>query len=121
MTSLKRTVDVLGDRWTLLLLDEVLQGTHRFVRLRTNLGIASNLLTVRLQRLVDEGLVARVEYQTRPLRWEYIPTEKGNAVLPILASMKGWDEAWGPRAARQDRDQVAAGRRRERGARRVDR
>ena len=68
---------MVGDRWTLLVIRDVGVGRHRFDELLESLGIASNVLTDRLHRLVDDGVLQRVRYNERPERFEYHLTEKG--------------------------------------------
>ena len=68
--SITAALDVIGDRWSLLVLRGVFRGIHRFSDLRDDLGIASNLLTTRLKRLVDHGVLEKVQYCERPVRYE---------------------------------------------------
>jgi DNA-binding HxlR family transcriptional regulator len=89
-----RSIDVLGDHWNLLLLRQACLGTRRFDDFQRALGIGRNILTVRLARLVDEGLLTRVEYQPSPPRSEYRLTQKGREVYPILAAMAAWGDRW---------------------------
>jgi DNA-binding HxlR family transcriptional regulator len=89
-----RSIDVLGDHWNLLLIREACLGTRRFDDFQRTLGIGRNILTVRLARLVDEGLLDRVEYQQSPPRSEYRLTEKGREVYPVLAAMAAWGDRW---------------------------
>lgn len=69
-------------------------GTRRFDDFQRNLGIGRNILTLRLNRLVDEGLLQRVVYQRRPVRHEYRLTDKGRDVYPILAAMAAFGDKW---------------------------
>jgi DNA-binding HxlR family transcriptional regulator len=92
--TIARSVDVLGDHWNLLLIREACLGTRRFDDFQRALGIGRNILTVRLTRLVDEGVVDRVEYQDNPPRYEYRLTQKGREVYPILAAMAAWGDRW---------------------------
>ncbi|MEZ5168882.1 MAG: helix-turn-helix domain-containing protein [Acidimicrobiales bacterium] len=87
--SIQRTLDLIGDRWTLLILRDIFRGVRRFSRIQDDLGIARNLLTDRLQLLVHAEVVERVPYQDRPLRHEYRLTEKGRALSPLVASCAG--------------------------------
>lgn len=91
-----RTVDLLGDWWTPLVLREAFFGRSRFDDVQRALGIGRNVLTERLRRLVDEGLLARSRYQDRPERFEYHLTGKGQDLLPVLAAMIAWGERWLP-------------------------
>src|SRR5271157_4700515 len=75
--SVARSLEVVGERWSLLILRSVLLGVNRFDDLLGDLGITRSVLTARLGRLVDEGVLERVPYQDRPPRFEYRATEKG--------------------------------------------
>ncbi len=92
--SIAATLDVIGDRWSLLILRNVFRGTHRFSEFVDELGIARNLLTDRLNRLVDTGVLAKVPYQERPLRHEYRLTEKGADLSPALIALMQWGDRW---------------------------
>jgi len=91
--SIARALELVGDRWTLLVIRDVVLGNRRFDQLLTSLGVASNVLTDRLTRLVAEGILERVRYSERPERFEYRLTEKGRELgVPLLALMQ-----WGDR------------------------
>ncbi len=92
--SIQRTLDVIGDRWTLLILRDVFRGVRRFTQIQTDLGIAKNLLADRLGALVDSGVVDKVPYQDRPLRHEYRLTDKGRALSPALLALMRWGDQW---------------------------
>jgi DNA-binding HxlR family transcriptional regulator len=92
--SIASTLDIVGDRWTLLILRDLFRGVRRFSELQTDLGIARNLLTDRLHRLHDHGLVEKVPYQQRPLRCEYRLTRKGADLSPALISLMAWGDRW---------------------------
>jgi len=87
-----RTLDLIGERWTILLLrDLLLQGPRRFQDFQTSLpGIAPNTLSARLKSLEDHGLVRRQLYNDRPPRLEYVLTDKGKSLGPILKVMRDW-------------------------------
>lgn len=89
-----RTVDLIGDWWTPLVVREAFYGVRRFDDMQQALGIGRNVLTERLRRLVKEGLLARSKYQDHPERFEYHLTEKGQELLPVLATMIQWGEKW---------------------------
>ena len=89
-----RSVDVLSDHWNLLIIRQACLGTRRFDDFQAALGTGRNILSQRLSRLVDEGLLTRVEYQPNPPRHEYRLTQKGREVYPILAAMAAWDDRW---------------------------
>lgn len=92
--SIASTLAVVGDRWTLLILRDVFRGLHRFSELQADLGIARNLLTDRLARLVDAGVLEKVPYQHRPLRHEYRLTTKGADLSPALVALMAWGDRW---------------------------
>ncbi|MET8248670.1 helix-turn-helix domain-containing protein [Streptomyces sp. NPDC005202] len=92
--SIARTVDLLGDWWTPLVLREASYGSKRFGEFEANLKIGRNILTQRLNRLVEEGLLERVLYQERPERYEYLLTDSGRDFFPVLAAMAHWGDTW---------------------------
>ena len=85
--SIARALETIGERWTLLILRDAFLGTRRFDDFQRSLGIARNVLTTRLKRLADEGLVERRRYQERPERYEYRLTEKGIDLWPVLFTL----------------------------------
>lgn len=91
--SIARTLDVVGDWWTLLIVRDVSLGLHRFEQIQENLGIARNVLTDRLGHLVDEGILRRERYQERPDRFEYRLTPKGDDLFGILMALWAWGDA----------------------------
>src|SRR5262245_6166893 len=88
--TIARSAAVLGDHWHLRLLGQACMGTRRFDDFQAALGIGRNILTGRLNGLVDDGLLRRVTYQDSPPRAEYRLTRKGREVYPILAAMAAW-------------------------------
>lgn len=90
--SIARTLEVIGERWTLLVLRDVLRGVRRFEELVQSLGVARNVLSDRLDRLVDHGLLERQPYQDRPPRFEYQPTAKGSELLVVLMGLMHWGD-----------------------------
>jgi DNA-binding HxlR family transcriptional regulator len=87
-----RTLDLIGERWTLLLLrDLLLHGARRFQDFQTSLtGVAPNTLSARLKALEDNGLVQRVLYNERPPRLEYVLTEKGKSLGQVVKALRDW-------------------------------
>jgi DNA-binding HxlR family transcriptional regulator len=85
--SIARTLELVGERWTMLVIREVFLGRRRFDELAERLGIARNVLTDRLRRLVDEGVLEKVPYQERPQRFEYRLTEKGVDLWPVMVAL----------------------------------
>lgn len=92
--SIAATLEVIGDRWTLLILRDVFRGVRRFAQLQVDLGIAKNILSDRLQRLVDHGVLEQVPYQERPVRHEYRLTTKGTDLSPALIAIMHWGDRW---------------------------
>jgi DNA-binding HxlR family transcriptional regulator len=92
--SVARALEVLGDRWTLLVLRDAFSRIRRFEDFQRNLGVARNVLTDRLNRLVDEGILKRVPYQERPVRFEYRLTEKGRALWPVMMTLMQWGDRY---------------------------
>src|SRR3712207_9474368 len=90
--SVARTVDLLGDWWTPLVLREAFLGVRRFDDMPRELGIGRNVLTQRLKRLVEEGLLERVRYQEKPDRYGYHLTEKGRDFSPVLGALSCWGD-----------------------------
>src|SRR5579859_4767621 len=84
--SIAAALEVVGERWSLLIVRDVLLGVRRFDELREHLGIARNVLQSRLERLVEEGVLERVPYQQRPRRCEYRLTEKGLDLWPTIVA-----------------------------------
>lgn len=85
---------LLGDEWTLLILRYSFQGVRRFSELRSRLGIADGVLTNRLDRLTEEGLLERVRYSERPERFEYRLTAAGADTWALLLSIWAWERRW---------------------------
>ena len=88
-----RALDVVGEWWTLLIVRDAVLGARRFEDFRAS-GIADNILSARLKRLVDEGVLERRRYDERRERFEYLLTEKGRALLPVLAALRRWGQEW---------------------------
>jgi DNA-binding HxlR family transcriptional regulator len=91
---LTRSLHLLGDRWTLLILREAFAGTRRFEGFRERLGIARNILSGRLRVLVEGGIFERTLYQVHPNRYEYRLTERGVDLYELLVSLRRWGERW---------------------------
>jgi DNA-binding HxlR family transcriptional regulator len=90
--SIARSLEVVGERWSLLVLRSVLLGVRRFDELQEALGITRSVLTARLRHLVDEGVLERRPYQDRPTRYEYHATEKGLELWPVLTHLLRWGD-----------------------------
>jgi DNA-binding HxlR family transcriptional regulator len=92
--SIARTVDILGDWWTPMVLRSAFLGARRFEQFQDGLGIPRNVLTERLGRLVDEGIMEKRRYHDRPVRHEYRLTEKGVGLYPVIVTIMEWGNRW---------------------------
>jgi DNA-binding HxlR family transcriptional regulator len=92
--SVARALEVVGERWTLLIVRDVYLGLRRFDELQQNLGIARNVLADRLSRLVEEGVLERVPYSERPERFEYRLTRKGRDLNIALSGLRQWGDKY---------------------------
>ena len=92
--TIAQSLEIVGERWTLLVLRETFLGTRRFEDFRERLGIARNILTDRLDRLVGEGILERRPYQERPQRFEYRLTAKGLDLYEVILALKKWGDRW---------------------------
>lgn len=92
--SVARVVDLLGDWWTPLVLRECFYGVKRFADFEARLGIGKNILTQRLNRLVKDGLLKKVPYQQRPVRYEYRLTEMGRDFFGVIGALLRWGDDW---------------------------
>jgi DNA-binding HxlR family transcriptional regulator len=94
--SIAGALAIVGERWSLLIIRDVFLGLRRFDEIQGNLGIARNVLQVRLTRLVDEGVLERRLYQERPPRHEYRLTEKGLDLWPTVVALMSWGDRHEP-------------------------
>ncbi len=91
------TLDLLGDKWSLVIIRDMMTGRRRFGEFeRSPEGITTNILADRLKRLERVGIVERRPYQNNPTRYEYILTEMGNGLLPILQEISRWGNRFIP-------------------------
>jgi DNA-binding HxlR family transcriptional regulator len=91
---LERALEVLGDRWTCHVIASSFLGRTKFKDFETSLRIAPNILSDRLARLVDLGVLAKQAYQVRPERWEYRLTDLGRDLFPLVAEINRWGDKW---------------------------
>jgi DNA-binding HxlR family transcriptional regulator len=90
--SIAGALEVVGERWSLLIVRNVFLGLRRFDQIQENLGIARNVLQTRLERLVDQGVLERKPYSERPPRYEYLLTEKGLDLWPTVVALMQWGD-----------------------------
>lgn len=87
---LSTALGYVGEWWTMLILHDCFDGYSRFDQFQANIGLSSSMLTARLHTLVDQGLLEKRAYQSRPVRYEYVLTEKGRSLRPVLVAMAAW-------------------------------
>jgi DNA-binding HxlR family transcriptional regulator len=92
--SIARTLDVVGEWWTLLIVRDALRGATRFDEFRDSLGVARGVLSARLRKLVEQGILDRRQYSEHPPRYEYTLTGKGRALAPIITALTTWGDTW---------------------------
>jgi DNA-binding HxlR family transcriptional regulator len=97
--SIAAALEVVGERWSLLIVRDVMLGLRRFDEIQANLGVARNVLQTRLTRLVEQGVLERRLYQERPPRHEYRLTEKGLDLWPTVVALMQWGDAHAAPAA----------------------
>lgn len=90
--SVARTVSVIGDRWTLLILRDCFLRVRRFEAFQSRLGVTRHLLAHRLKKLVAAGVLQKIAYQQRPARYEYVLTPKGLDLHPIVMGIVHWGD-----------------------------
>ena len=93
--SIASALDVVGEPWTLLIVRDAFYGVRRFDDFQENLGIARNVLTARLKKLVEAGVFRKTAYRQRPLRHEYRLTDKGAALFTVIVGLKQWGDRFG--------------------------
>jgi DNA-binding HxlR family transcriptional regulator len=91
--SVARALEILGERWTMLVLRDAFQGVTRFEQWGRRLGIAPNILAKRLATLVEAGVLERRRYQERPERFAYVLTPAGKELLPAVVDLMRWGDA----------------------------
>jgi DNA-binding HxlR family transcriptional regulator len=90
--SVAQCLEVIGEWWTMLIVRDAFLGIQRFDEFQARLGIARNVLTQRLGKLVDAGVLERRAYQEKPVRHAYVLTEKGRDLWPVLNAMRQWGD-----------------------------
>jgi DNA-binding HxlR family transcriptional regulator len=94
--SVARALEAIGDRWTMLVIRDAFHGVRRFEEFQARLGVARNVLSDRLTRLVDDGILEKRPYQERPPRFEYRLTPKGVDLFPVMVSLMKWGDRHAP-------------------------
>ena len=92
LCSIARSLELIGERWTILIIRDAFLGVRRFDDFQRSLGIARNVLQQRLTRLTDSGILEKVRYQERPERFEYRLTEKGMDLWPMIVALISWGD-----------------------------
>jgi DNA-binding HxlR family transcriptional regulator len=93
--SIARSLEVIGERWSLLIIrDAVFGGATRYKDFQLRLGIATNILKVRLDGFVEAGVMRREKYSEQPELYEYLLTDKGRALAPALVALTQWGDRW---------------------------
>lgn len=92
--SIAHVLDVLGEGWSMLIIREAFFGIRRFEEFQSHLGIARNILTTRLKRLCDNGILDRVPIREGAKRHEYLLTTKGKELMPLLITLTQWGDKW---------------------------
>jgi DNA-binding HxlR family transcriptional regulator len=92
--SVARALEIVGERWSLLIVRDVMLGYRRFDEIQERLGVARNVLAARLERLTEEGVLEKERYQERPARYEYHLTEKGRDLWPVLVGLLSWGDRY---------------------------
>jgi DNA-binding HxlR family transcriptional regulator len=100
--SIASALTVIGEKWSLLVVRELALGVHRFDEIQANTGAPRDILTTRLRRLEEAGVLERRQYQERPPRYGYHLTPAGKELRPILLSLTAWGEKWTPRVNTYD-------------------
>lgn len=90
--SIAQCVEVVGDRWSMLILRDCFLGVTRFDEFQRRLGISRNILQQRLMKLVDAGVLDRMAYCDHPARYDYLLTERGEDLWPVMAAMRQWGD-----------------------------
>jgi DNA-binding HxlR family transcriptional regulator len=110
--GIAQALEVVGEWWTLLIIRDAVLGTTRFEEFHDRLGISRNILSARLDSLVAAGVMERATYEEARGRSDYVLTEKGRALRPVLAALRQWGDEWvlGSRDVDADVGRLAAKR-----------
>lgn len=105
-----QALELIGDSWNVLILREAFYGSSRFDQFLARLGIASNVLTRRLRALVDSGLLQRRQYNDHPPRYEYLLTDRGRDLRPVLLTLLQWGQRHAGMAGAAELVDIRSGR-----------
>jgi DNA-binding HxlR family transcriptional regulator len=92
--SIGQSLEVVGEWWSLLIIRDAFMGVTRFDEFQERLGIARNVLNQRLSHLVDEGVFERVAYSEHPPRFDYVLTDQGRDLWPVVVALRQWGDRW---------------------------
>lgn len=92
--SIARSLEVVGERWSILILRSISLGATRFDDLQSSTGITRSMLTTRLRTLIDEGVIEKRQYSEKPPRYEYLLTEKGQDLWPVMVHLMKWGDRY---------------------------
>ena len=92
--SIGQSLEVVGEWWSLLIIRDAFMGVTRFDEFQERLGIARNVLNQRLSHLVEEGVFERVAYNERPPRFDYVLTDQGRDLWPVVVALRQWGDRW---------------------------
>ena len=98
LCPIARCTEIAGDRWTILILRELFAGCARFDDIQAQTGATAQMMAGRLRRMEDDGLITRRVYEKRPLRYEYLLTDKGRDYYPVILALRSFGARWCKRA-----------------------
>ncbi|WP_087656581.1 winged helix-turn-helix transcriptional regulator [Caballeronia terrestris] len=98
-----RSLDIVGDRWSVLVLRELFMGATRFEEIQIQTEATPQMLATRLKSLEADAMIERHPYSEKPLRYEYRLTEKGRSFYPVVHALRAWGETW----CKEKREKVA--------------
>jgi DNA-binding HxlR family transcriptional regulator len=92
--SVARALEIVGERWTLLIIRQLLRGPHRFAELERALEVSKNVLTTRLEKLVEQGMVTKERYSETREWYRYRLTRKGSDFFPVISALMAWGDEY---------------------------
>ncbi|GAA3151715.1 hypothetical protein GCM10020255_030850 [Rhodococcus baikonurensis] len=106
--SIANALEVVGEKWSLLVLREIVLGRRRFDEIAAGTGVSRDILAARLRTLVDADVLTKRRYEDHPPRYEYVATESGKALYPILMALMEWETPLRRRVRRQPSSNIVA-------------